>query len=415
MVHRMNGLIRNVLFVTLFMLMVFSVLTPMVYGKSIGKSLSGGNSKSCSFDLKVRLLMLLAHMPSLSACIVKNSTIVWSKTYGFSSLFPPRKARDGTLYMIGSVSKTVTATALMQLYEKGLFDLDDDVSEYLPFVLRNPRYPDVNITFRMLLTHMSSLNDYCLYGGGFLPFLLTLPFIEDRGFWIKENLLPDGRFYSSMYWESFPPGTKFHYSTVGFVVLAYLVECLSNQPFEEYCQENIFEPLHMFNTGFHLKDVNRWKTARPYIWVKGFFVPVPRYDAGVFSPAGGIWMNIGDLSHFLIAHMNGGVYNGRRIISEETVELMHTIQYPDMSEDFYGIDVKYGLGWLYINTSGGLYGGYNGGAPGFLCSMYTGTGDKSNVGVIYLSNCKFKLSNATIKPIIEIGEILFQKAEEIDV
>ena len=112
-----------------------------------------------NFDKKIQLLMKLAHMPSLSTCVIKNESVVWSKTYGYYDLKNKKLATQNTIYMVASISKMFTAIAIMQLWEQGLFDLDDDVNDYLPFELRNPHYPDVPITFRMLLAHQSSLGN----------------------------------------------------------------------------------------------------------------------------------------------------------------------------------------------------------------------------------------------------------------
>ena len=110
----------------------------------------------------MKLAMNLAHMQSVSACIIKNNTIKWSGNYGFSNRLLLEKPTINTNYMAGSISKTITAIAIMQLYENESydFDLDDNVSKWLPFDIKNPTYPDVNITFRMLLSHQSSLHDH---------------------------------------------------------------------------------------------------------------------------------------------------------------------------------------------------------------------------------------------------------------
>ncbi len=112
------------------------------------------------FDENILSLMKSGHMPSISMGIVKNNSLVWSKSYGYSNRLRKEEATNTTIYLAGSISKTVTGLALIQLYEQGLFDLDDDVNDYLPFNLRNPNYPDINISFRMLLAHQSSLSDY---------------------------------------------------------------------------------------------------------------------------------------------------------------------------------------------------------------------------------------------------------------
>ena len=109
------------------------------------------------FDRYIKLLMRFAHKPSVSACVIVNESIVWSGGFGLYDIENNKMATTDPLYLMASISKTVTATALMQLYEKGHFDLDDDVNDFLPFSFRNPNYPENPITFRMLLSHRSSL------------------------------------------------------------------------------------------------------------------------------------------------------------------------------------------------------------------------------------------------------------------
>jgi len=105
------------------------------------------------FDIYINTLMKVAHKPSIAACIIHNDIVVWSKGYGYYDLESQKPTNEDILYLQASVSKTVTATALMQLYEQGLFDLDDDINDYLPFELRNPNYPDEPITIKMVLSY----------------------------------------------------------------------------------------------------------------------------------------------------------------------------------------------------------------------------------------------------------------------
>ena len=98
--------------------------------------------------------------PGLAARIIKNGRVVWSRTYGLALVDPAVPVTDDTLFMLGSVSKTITAVAVLQLWEDGyIIDLDDDVNEYLPFPVVNPHFPEVPITFRMLLTFTSGIKD----------------------------------------------------------------------------------------------------------------------------------------------------------------------------------------------------------------------------------------------------------------
>ena len=115
------------------------------------------------FDLYIGFLMKIGHRPSIATCIIHDDEVVWSKGYGYYDLENLKPTTEDILYLQASVSKTVTATALMQLYEKGLFDLDDDINDYLPFELRNPNHPDEHITIKMILSHRSSLADDNVY------------------------------------------------------------------------------------------------------------------------------------------------------------------------------------------------------------------------------------------------------------
>ena len=103
-----------------------------------------------SVDQAITQLMLEGNTPSLAASVVYKDDIIWSKGYG-------EQSNDNVAFMIASITKTFTTTALLQLYERGIFELDDDVNSYLPFSLRNPNYPNTPITFRLLLLHQSSL------------------------------------------------------------------------------------------------------------------------------------------------------------------------------------------------------------------------------------------------------------------
>ncbi|HID26012.1 MAG TPA: class A beta-lactamase-related serine hydrolase [Thermoplasmata archaeon] len=354
---------------------------------------NGDSFDDRSFDIKIRFLMRLNYLPSLIICIVKNNSIVYLKPYGFSNLYLRKKASEDTVYISGSISKVITATALMQLYEKGFFDLDDCVSKYLPFELRNPRYPGVNITFRMLLSHQASINDFGLQPISVLPIMVSSRCSSDISNLTKEMLILGGKWYSDRYWLDHPPGDVAQYSNQGFVIAGYLVEKISGKSIEEYCREHIFKPLNMMNTSFYLDKVVKRRVAKPYTCVGGVFLPLPKYDFYFIDAAGGLFTTAEDLSHFLIAHMNAGSFEEERILREETVNLMHTIQYPNSTDlvlsRFFGGDVEihHGLGWQIINFYGVRLVGHSGGAIGYNCHMLILRDDENEkVGVILLSN-----------------------------
>jgi CubicO group peptidase (beta-lactamase class C family) len=350
--------------------------------------------------------MRIAHKPSIATCIIKYNEVVWSNAYGYYDIENKKEATTQTLYLQASVSKTVTATALMQLYEKGLFDLDDDVNEYLPFSLRNPNYPDIPITIKMILSHRSSLADDNLHWVA-LSYLPGDPDVEGFPYpWLQEYLTPGGSAYSSSTWSTAKPGEEYYYANIGFSIVAYLVELLSHQDFNDYCKEHIFKPLQMNTTGFRLRDLDIDNIAVPYEFKNGEYFRHPHYGIHVLYPAITLRTSIEEYSHFIIAHMNGGVWNGVRILNESTVELMHRAHFSP--NDKY----NYGLGWQITNTPSQKSYGHSGGYVGVL-SLVTIIPD-DNTAVILFSNELDSELHATRTEWLAIGAInnaLFFKAK----
>jgi CubicO group peptidase (beta-lactamase class C family) len=308
-----------------------------------------------------------------------------------------KEATTDTIYLVASITKPFVATALMQLYEQGLFDLDDDVNDYLPFEVRNPNFPDDPITFRMLLAHQSSYVTRDVESilepfepiveetlkSGFNYFIYTLIHIKDafsgfydeeRSIWIENVMSQDGSLYHPEHWGDYPPGEKFYYSNVAFILLGYLIELLSGESFEDYCMVHIFEPLFMNNTSFYIENFDTEKLAVPYVRLHGFYIPLPNYELNCYNPPAGLRTNIIDLSHFLIAHMNEGVHDGVRILNASSIEEMHRWQY----------NVRYGFGWDYIDHRDNVVQGHEGSQLGFRSFMHYC--DIDNVGVIYFFN-----------------------------
>jgi len=380
--------------------------------------------KDIFFDLKMSILIKLALYPSLSACIINGDEITWSNGYGFYDLDNRKSATENTIYNIASISKTITGTALMQLYDQGLFDLDEDVNNYLPFNLRNPNFPDDEITFRMLLSHSSSLNSD-LINYYWLNFSADPPFSFYPYPWLEEHLIPGGKWYYSGRWSStYRPGEYSMYANINFDIISYLVELISGENFIDYCKEHIFVPLEMYNTNFNLSGLNIDNVAIPYHYHNGEYLqinelsymlgestPPDKYWRIRMYPAGGLYTTVNDLSHFFIAHMNDGVWNGIRILEEETVEEMHSIQPPGNHDP--NTDSYYGLAWtIGINPSGFKVNisGHGGGSYGVHTWMYYIPTE--NIGVIYFTNGdKYFEKNILFRAIIGLITIisLYQK------
>lgn len=333
------------------------------------------------FDFYVKITIGITQVPSLVACVIKDNETIWAKAYGYSNFYLRKKATLDTIYLVGSISKTITATAVMQLFEKGLFCLDDDVNDFLPFNIRNPKYPEIPITFRMLLAHQSSIAD--------LNILSFSPLIDNKTQWLKDRVCPEGDKYSEKYWLDYPPGERYNYSNMGFVILSLIIERLSNKPLEEYCQENIFKPLDMNDTSFDINTLDKTRFAKPnFYFLPKLYIPFYNYDVKCLSPCCGLRTTALDLSHFLIAHMNEGKYMDTRILNQSTVELMHSVQY-NIKTPFYSGEstIQHGLGWVHFNILGEEWEGNSGGSLGYTCHMFVHK--EYNESVIFLTNGHF--------------------------
>ena len=359
---------RNSLFKAVAMLLVL-----LFFGSSLAGGLQSKSSAVSFDDLDDQLedYMKTSHLPSLSFGIIKDNELVVNHALGYSNKLRRIQADEDTVYMLASVSKTFTATAIMQLYEQGYFDLDDDVNDYLPNPLRNPNYPDTPITFRMLLTHRSSLAQRNAYL--FLVYsVLSRPI----------DTLIDSLCSSTTSWTDSRPGESVRYTSVGMEVLGYLVECISGQSYAEYCNDHILQPLEMYNSSFYPDDYSdSSRLAMPYCYFFGLYLPMGNFEDQNYA-SGGLRSTVSDLSHFLIAFMNHGVYNGVRILENETVEQMFSLQ---AHERYPG----YGLGWqIFYNGYSGNETiskvGHNGGMPGAITYMFYHV--RQDVGIIILSN-----------------------------
>ena len=194
-------------------------------------------------------LVKLSHS-GLSISIVKGQNIVWEKYLGYSNVNQNILVNENTIFMLASVSKTITATALMQLFENGFFSLDDNINTYLPFNINHPNYL-TPITFKMLLTHTSGINDTW----NVMPYYNGDSNLE-LSYYLEQYFSPEGEFYNSnLNFIDSMPGTFYNYSNISSID-RFIIEEISDQQFNDYCFMNIFEPLSMDNTYWFLSEIN---------------------------------------------------------------------------------------------------------------------------------------------------------------
>ncbi|MHA4740312.1 serine hydrolase domain-containing protein [Dyadobacter sp. MSC1_007] len=315
------------------------------------------------------------HVPGLAAAKVENGNVSWTRYYGYQDIERKIPVTDSTVFHIASISKTVTAAAIMQLEAKGYFKLDEDVNRFLPFRVANPSFPAAPITFRQLLRHRSSIADNTDY---------LLPFWENEyqgteiplGTFLADYLSARGKHYqANKNFLNSEPGSQFGYSNIGFALLGYLVQRIAKMPFDQYCEANLFAPLEMHHTSWFLETHQSNRLAVPYQYTDS----LSRYEKlpqGKFPdyPAGQLRCTITDLAKFLACWSNDGAYAGKRVIEASS---MQRLTPKDMSLGFH-------TWFMYLlNTETPTY-SHSGHGPGI--STYMLYDPFSKKGLIILMN-----------------------------
>ena len=329
-------------------------------------------------------------IPGVVVSLVKDGKVAFAKGYGLADIDKDIPYTPNTIQGVGSISKLVTATAIMKLWEQNEFELDDNINNYLPFPITNPFYPNIPITFRMLLSHTSSISfahhivngsilEYAIYPVGNAPELG--PFLED-------HYVPGGSNYiDSIAFNNFPPGSQFLYSTFGYGILGYLVENISGMPFYQYCNQYIFDPLCMNNTAWYYSELNNNLAATPYEGVNSYnhAETVDLYEWADY-PSQGLKSNAADISRFMQMHMNYGVLDGVRIIEAETEQMMRTVQV--LGFENANVKNEQCLGFLKVteyNNNNTVLFGHLGHGPGVVTQSFFAP--VNNTVITVISNC----------------------------
>jgi len=322
------------------------------------------------------------NIPSFHACVVFEDKISWVGGFG-------AQTDSDTVFLIGSIQKVLVAISILQLYENGSIELDNDVSDYLPFEISNPSYPDVAITVRMLLAHRTGLetilpHEFCYdwegvyypdyaYGREYYPPVIGI----SLGDFLNQCLTPSGYYYSSSNWQ-FEPGTQYSYSNSGYKILMYLIETVSEQTIGDYMQKNIFSPLLMNNTGFNSSDFIGHH-ATPHTRISGSNLELPIWDGKYMMRS-----TVSDLGHLMIALMKGGQFDDFQILQSETVDMMLERVSDIAGGNAFSSELRwegYGLGMDIF--SHGLY-GHGGSSIGFRGLMYFNP--TKMMGFVWLAN-----------------------------
>ena len=344
------------------------------------------------------------NIPGIVSLVARNGKIVHWKAYGVANEAGDKMERDA-IFRIASQSKAITSTAVMMLWEEGKFQLDDPISKYIPEfknqqVLTNFRYSDTTwtgvpvkneITIRNLLSHTSGIGYGAIDGDERFQMLYKKAGVTDlfttKNITIKESVKKLAKM--PLHHE---PGAQFTYSE-GLDVLGYFIEIVSGMPFDQYLKTHIFDPLGMEDTWFYQPDKNIDRVVEVQTPVNGEWrkYPVTFYDTDYpikgaktfFSGGAGLSSTAKDYAIFLQMYLNGGEYNGVRLLSRKTVDVILSNQIGDIHGDS---DTKFGLAFELITEKGqnkgglGSEGTFNWG--GYFNTQYFADPEENVIGII---------------------------------
>jgi CubicO group peptidase (beta-lactamase class C family) len=313
---------------------------------------------TAELEPEIQRTLVEGKIPSASIALVAGDKVIWTGAYGYSNLWARTPATPSTIYLIGSTFKAMSTVALLQQMEQGKFKLDDRVNDYLTDFKIQKEDPKNPVTFRHLMTHTSGLP------GGFGPFAVwgdtAPPPLEE---YLRTSLVIEK-----------PTGSVVIYSNPAYTLIGYLVQKFSGMPYKQYVQEKLFTPLEMTNTAFEPTPAMDERMSVPYTIEEktGSQVPAVRLKAAVW-PAGIVYGTVGNQANWLIANLNGGVFKGKRIIEEKTLEQMFTRQYDQFKGRIEGIwgneTAGFGLTWWAQVRDGDRYFAHSGSVPGYTAFL----------------------------------------------
>ncbi|MFA5713442.1 MAG: serine hydrolase domain-containing protein [Bacteroidales bacterium] len=282
----------------------------------------------------------------VAVAVVKDNDIVYAGTYGKRTLEKGGEISTEDLFRIASISKSFTTTALFTLIEEGKLSLDDRVSDLLGFEIKNPLFPQKEITLRMLLSHTSSLNDSQRYK--------TLDVVNPK---------------TNPNWEKcysdYEPGSQYKYCNLGFNIVGTIVERYGEMRFDNFVRERVFKPLNIYGN-FNVDSLDASKFVPLYAFKSkglkegeepGFKLSSAAYESRgaeieadyrfgystpIFSPTGGVKISPLGLANYMIMHMNYGTdpRSGVTVISKESSQLMQKAAVGIVEGEYYGMAIR---------------------------------------------------------------------------
>lgn len=345
-------------------------------------------------------------LPGIVSMVVRNGKIIHWKAYGMADNQAGRVLKRDDIFRIASQTKAITSTAVMMLWEEGKFRLDDPISKFIPEfknpqVLKSFKYADTTytteptkseITVRHLLTHTSGIGYGIIDGNEQMKMIYQKAGVTDLFTTEKITIAESVKKLAKLPLHH-NPGEKYTYSE-GLDVLGYFIEVVSGMPFDEFLKTRIFDPLGMNDTRFYFPEDRAARLVAVQQKVNGKWekYPVTFYDTDYpvkgaktfFSGGAGLSSTVKDYATFLQMYLNGGEYNGARLLSRTTVQSIMGNQTGNL---YGGSEKHYGLAFGVLTSDGQDKGGQGSTGTfdwgGYFNTSYFADPKENMIGLIF--------------------------------
>jgi len=209
-------------------------------------------------ESRIDSVMKQYHMIGLSVAVVKKGKIVYTHAFGLKNIETNTPLTTDDIFRIASISKSFSATAIMQLVQLKKLSLNDDVSNLIGFRVRNPHFPDKIITLKMLMSHTSSLND-------------------NEGYFTLDSINPDKNINWKNCYNDYAPGNGYQYCNLNFNMIGTIIERVSGQRFDKYIKAHVLDPLGLYG-GYEVAalDSTKFATLYEYDTISKQFIAQPQ-------------------------------------------------------------------------------------------------------------------------------------------
>lgn len=328
--------------------------------------------KTAEAEAELKSIMKKLEVVGLSVAVVKKGELIYSNSFGLKDIEKNTLLENRDIFRIASISKSFSATSILQFVDAGKVSLDDDFSNLVGFKVRNPKYPNTVITLKMVMSHTSSIND-------------------SEGYFNLDAINPEKNVNWTKCYNNYEPGKGYRYCNLNYNMVGAVIEKLSGERFDQYVKHHILDRLGLYG-GYCVDslDASRFATLYEYDAAARKFNAAPLayaprsedirnyimgYSTPIFSPTGGMKISATDLAKYMTMHMNLGKYKGGRIISKKSAKIMQT---KVSDEEGYGLAILTTADMI----PGKVMKGHTGSAYGLYSAMFFQPDEKFGIVVI---------------------------------